>query len=70
MNVFAANDLVAADLLALAGLDHDGAPSAVTTATGQGAALRGQPGSGLASVIAAIAGWGQACRAEHVCGRR
>ena len=43
MNVFAANDLEAADLLALARLDDDGAP-AVTTATGQGAALRGQRG--------------------------
>jgi hypothetical protein len=34
MNVFAANDLEAADLLALARLDDDGAP-----------APRGQPGS-------------------------
>ena len=30
MNGFAANDLEAADLLALARLDDDGAPSAVT----------------------------------------
>jgi len=30
MNVFAANDLEAADLLALARLDDDGAPPAVT----------------------------------------
>ncbi len=35
MNVFAADDLEAADLLALARLDDDGAP-AVTPATGQG----------------------------------
>jgi len=32
MNVFAANDLEAADLLALARLDDDGAPPAVTPA--------------------------------------
>jgi hypothetical protein len=70
MNVFAANDLEAADLLALARLDDDGAPPAVTTATGQGAALRGQPGSGPAPVIAAVADWGQACRAEGAGGRR
>ena len=36
MNDFAANDLEAADLLALARLDDDGAPPAVTPATGQG----------------------------------
>jgi hypothetical protein len=48
MNDFAADDLEAADLLALAlaRLDDDGAPPAVTPATGQGAAPRGQPGSG------------------------
>ena len=46
MNHFAADDLEAADLLALARLDADGAPSAVTPATGQGAAPPGQPGSG------------------------
>jgi hypothetical protein len=45
MNVFAANDLEAADLLALARLDDDGAPPAVTTAPGQGAAPGGPPGS-------------------------
>jgi len=45
MNVFAANDLEAADLLALARLDDDGAPPAVTPATGQRAAPGGQPGS-------------------------
>ena len=45
MNVFAANDLEAADLLALARLDDDGAPPAVTPAAGQGAAPLGQPGS-------------------------
>jgi hypothetical protein len=36
MKGFAANDLEAADLLALARLDDDGAPAAVTPATGQG----------------------------------
>jgi hypothetical protein len=46
MNDFAADGLEAADLLALARLDDDGAPPAVTPATGQGAAPRGQPGSG------------------------
>ena len=46
MNDFAADDLEAADLLALARLDDDGAPPAVTSATGQGAAPRGQPRSG------------------------
>jgi hypothetical protein len=46
MNDFAADDLEAADLLALARLDDDGAPPAVTPATGQGAPPRGQPGSG------------------------
>jgi len=45
MDVFAANDLEAADLLALARLDDDGAPPAVIPATGQGAVPRGQPGS-------------------------
>ena len=49
MNVFAANDLEAADLLALARLDDDGAPPAVTPATGQEAAPDDQPGSRLAS---------------------
>ena len=38
MNVFAANDLEAADALALARLDDDGAPPPVTPATGQAAA--------------------------------
>ena len=48
MKDFAANDLEAADLLALARLDDDGAPPAVTPATGQGetsSAAGGQPGS-------------------------
>jgi len=36
MNGFAANDLEAADLLALARLDDDGAPPAVITATWPG----------------------------------
>lgn len=45
MDVFAANDLEAADLLALARLDDDGAPPAVTPAFGQGAAAGGEPGS-------------------------
>ncbi len=48
MNVFAADYLEAADLLALAQLDDDGAPPAVTPATGQAAAPRAQPGSGPA----------------------
>jgi hypothetical protein len=52
MNIFAADDLEAADLLALAlalaRLDDDGAPPAVTPATGQGAAPRDQPGCGPA----------------------
>ena len=45
MNDFAADDLEAADLLALAlaRLDDDGAPPAVTPAAGQGAAFLGQP---------------------------
>jgi len=45
MDVFAANDLEVADLLALARLDDDGAPPAVTPASGQGAPAGGQPGS-------------------------
>ncbi len=49
MTLFAANDLEAADRLALARLDDDGAPPAVTPATGQAAAPRGQPGSGPAA---------------------
>ena len=36
MKGFAADDLEAADLLALARLDDDGAPPAVTMATGRG----------------------------------
>ena len=36
MNVFATDDLEAADLLALARLDDDGAPPGVTPAAGQG----------------------------------
>jgi hypothetical protein len=55
MNVFAANDLEAADALALARLDDDGAPPASVPA---------------GPVIAAVADGGQAGRAEHVCGRR
>jgi hypothetical protein len=48
MKSFAANDLEAADLLALARLDDDGAPPAVTPASQPemiAAASRGQPGS-------------------------
>jgi len=48
MKDFAADDLEAADLLALARLDDDGAPPAVIPAAGQGAAPLGQPGSGPA----------------------
>jgi hypothetical protein len=47
MKDFAANDLEAADLLALARLDDDGAPP-VIPAAGQGAAPRGRLGSGPA----------------------
>jgi hypothetical protein len=55
MNVFAVNDLEAADALALARLDDDGAPPARFPA---------------GPVIAAVADGGQARCAEHVCGRR
>jgi hypothetical protein len=48
MNDFAASDFEAADLLALARLDDDGAPPAGIPATGQAAASHGQPGSGPA----------------------
>jgi len=61
MNVFAANDLEAADLLALARLDDDGAPPAVTLATGQGrpGPSRDTPGLVHAGpVIGAVAGGG------------
>ena len=68
MKDFAADDLQAADLLALARLDDDGAPPAATrprpASTPGPARVPGGP------VIAAVADWGQACRAEHVCGRR
>jgi len=92
MKDFAADDLQAADLLALARLDDDGAPPAATrprpasTAPRRYAypggsaprppslpallAPRGQPGSWGGPVIAAVADRGQACLAEHVCGRR
>ncbi len=46
MNDFAADDLGAADLLALARLDDDGAPPAATPATGQGPAPGAGQGSG------------------------
>jgi hypothetical protein len=85
MNAFAANELEAANALALARLDDDGVPPVVTpppTRDGQGRqAIRlagaGQVTTGLAKWIAAapgrarqVAGWGQACRAEQACGRR
>jgi hypothetical protein len=56
MNDFAADDLEAADLLALARLDDDGAPPAVTPATGHGRQvirLAGQVTSSRAEMIAA-----------------
>ena len=61
MNVFAANDLEAADLLALARLDDDGAPPAVTPATGQGCQVIRLAGAGQvtarqAEMIAAAPG--------------
>jgi hypothetical protein len=46
MNDFAADDLEAADLLALARLDDDGAPPAVTPAAGQGRQARRLAGAG------------------------
>ena len=46
MNGFAANDLEAADLLALARLDDDGAPPAATPATGQGRHVISLAGAG------------------------
>jgi hypothetical protein len=58
MNDFAADDLEAADLLALARLDDDGAPPTVTPTAGQGRqAIRlagaGQVTAGEAEMIAA-----------------
>jgi hypothetical protein len=46
MNDFAAGDLEAADLLALARLDDDGAPPAVTPAAGQGRQVMRLAGAG------------------------
>ena len=46
MNDFAANDLEAADLLALARLDDDGAPPAVSPASGRGRPLIRLAGAG------------------------
>ena len=48
MNDFAADDLEAADLLALARLDDDGAPPAATPATGQDQRPGASQGSGPA----------------------
>jgi len=92
MKDFAASDLEAADLLALARLDDDGAPPAATRPRPAGTAPRryAYPGGSAPApavparpasapgparvpagpVIAAVADWGQACRAEHVRGRR
>ena len=92
MKDFAADDLQAADLLALARLDDDGAPPAATRPRRAGTAPRRYAYSGGSApcppsqpallaprgparvpdgpVIAAVADWGQACRAEHVRGRR
>jgi hypothetical protein len=66
MKYFAADDLQAADLLALARLDDDGAPPAATRPASAPGPARIPDGP----VIAAVADWGQACLAEHVCGRR
>jgi hypothetical protein len=46
MNDFAADDLEAADLLALARLDDDGAPPAVTPAAGLGRQVMRLAGAG------------------------
>jgi hypothetical protein len=46
MNDFAADDLEAADLLALARLDDDGAPPAVTPAAGHGRQAMRPAGAG------------------------
>ena len=91
MHDCAADDLEGADLLALARLDDDGAPPAVTPAAGQGrqviclagarqvtarqaemirSSALGPARVPTGPVIAAVAGWGQACRAERVGGRR
>ena len=55
MNDFAADDLEAADLLALARLDDDGAPPAVTPATGQSSSAPGPARVPAGPVIAAVA---------------
>jgi len=85
MKDFAADDLEAADLLALARLDDDGAPPAATRPRPAGTAPRrhaypavpARPASApgparvpAGPVIAVVADGGQACRAEHVRGRR
>ena len=91
MKGFAADDLQAGDLLALARLDDDGAPPAATRPRPAGTAPRryAYPGGSAPApavparpasapgparvpdgpVIAAVADWGQACLAEHACGR-
>ncbi len=59
MNVFAANDLEAADLLALARVDDDGAPPAVTPAPARGG--RGRHAIPFADAVARV---GEALRAQ------
>jgi hypothetical protein len=68
MKDFAADDLEAADLLALARLDDDGAPPAATRP--RPASAPGPARVPADPVTAVIAGWGQGYRAEHDDGRR
>ena len=70
MNDFAANDLEAADLLALARLDDDGAPPGGDPGHWPGSSAGWPAGVRADLVIAAVADWGRACRVEHVGGRR
>jgi hypothetical protein len=70
MNAHVANDLEAADLLALARLDDDGVSLGSDPAAEQGRQVirlagAGQVTANQAEMIVAVPG-----RAEHVCGRR
>ena len=69
MNDFAANDLEAADLLALARLD-DGAPPPGGPGHWPGSSAAGPAGVRAGPVIAAVADGGRAWRVEHLGGRR